>query len=329
MRGACDGALALVACRQAGSDVLQLAAMGETDEVFTDTGNGPDATHEHNGVNWYYSESWSMGFVPAGAVASRNSCDTNGMPGNDDGTGEGRLCWHTGDGNLNNGYRCGLDFPGDPSFERVVFTSRAAVPVRACGDGLDNDEDGRIDADDPGAPSPLDDQEADEADGLLDGVDSDLNGLLDLERSGCRSPWDPSEDAGDAVAICSNGADDDEDGSTDFGGDPDCRGAGGGSEDPRCGADVDVIEVSQDGGSWDILPADGIDGQAGSCGDGAGRAQVFALTLTDPSNRGPDPDRVERPAGRDAGVHPPRLRRCRQRDRLPLRRPAARPLARR
>lgn len=284
MRGACDGALALVACRQAGSDVLQLAAMGETDEVFTDTGNGPDATHEHNGVNWYYSESWSMGFVPAGAVASRNSCDTNGMPGNDDGTGEGRLCWHTGDGNLNNGYRCGLDFPGDPSFERVVFTSRAAVPVRACGDGLDNDQDGRIDGDDPECSGPLDDQEAATPTACLDGVDNDLNGLLDLDDPGCRSPWDPSEDAGDAVAICSNGADDDEDGSTDFGGDPDCRGAGGGSEDPRCGADVDVIEVSQDGGSWDILPADGIDGQAGSCGDGAARAQVFALTLTDPSS---------------------------------------------
>jgi hypothetical protein len=283
MRAACDGDLVLMGCRQAGSDVIQLAAMGESGEVFADTGDGPDATHEHNGVNWYYSENSSIGFVPAGAVASRNSCDTNAMDGNDDGTGEGRMCWHTSGASLNTGYRCGLNVTFGPEYERVIFTSRVGVPVRACGDGLDNDMDGRIDGDDPECSGPLDDQEAATPTACTDGIDNDLNGALDLDDPGCRSPWDSAEDAGDAIAVCSNGGDDDEDGNTDFGSDPDCRGAGGGSEEPRCGADVDVIEVGQNGGAWEIQPADGIDGQAGSCGDGSRRAQVFALTLTDPS----------------------------------------------
>ncbi len=253
LRENCVGDYLLVGCRPAGSDGLQLAAMGETDEVLLDTGNDPNGTHEHNGVSWYFSENSSMGFVPLGAVAARNSCDTNALPdfgSPDDGTAEGRLCWHTSGAIYNPGFRCGATVAYDNSLERVVYTSHAAAPPQLCGDAVDNNGNGLVDAADPG----------------------------------CRSPWSAVEGPAPAAApACDDGADNDGDGLVDFPNDPDCLAAGDESEAPRCAAAADVIEVGQRGGSYNIAGVAGDDGIAGSCGDGSMRAQIFALTLDDPS----------------------------------------------
>ncbi len=255
MVGACDGEFVLLGCRAVGAPELELAAMGETAEVFRDTGDGNNDTHEHNGVGWYFSLNTSIGFVPAGAVPARNSCDTDALPDwgiPDDGTGEGRMCWHTGGGATNSGFRCGMSVSYDNGYERIVYTTRRAAVAVACADGIDNDADGLVDADDLGCESPY------------DGDESDV--------------------IAPAAPACANGVDDDDDGGVDYPADPDCLTAGDVTEVARCGLGVPVTEVDQAGGQFLLSPVDGDDGTAGSCGDGLGRAHVLAVTLTDPSN---------------------------------------------
>jgi hypothetical protein len=73
--------------------------------------------------------------------------------------GELRMCWHTGGGNINPGYRCGEDYPGGPEYRRVVFvrngplegnlscTATPGEPSDEACDQLDNDCDGSTDED--------------------------------------------------------------------------------------------------------------------------------------------------------------------------------------
>ena len=116
MLEACDGAQVLIGCRPAGSEVLTLAAMGDYAEVFREVANGNNVTN-HNGVDFYFGTSYSMGFAPEGVGVNRNSCDTNNVQG------ELRMCWHTSGGNLSAGYRCGLTTTFGADWERVVFTA--------------------------------------------------------------------------------------------------------------------------------------------------------------------------------------------------------------
>lgn len=91
-----------------------------------------------------------------------------------------------------------------------------------CADGLDNDEDGFTDNQDPGCEGPDDDSEApDPSPACKDGADSDLQGSIDLSVSDCAL-----QGAREflAFASCSNGLDDDNDGLTDWPDDPDCYG---------------------------------------------------------------------------------------------------------
>ncbi|MCA9546126.1 MAG: hypothetical protein KC613_17095 [Myxococcales bacterium] len=115
---ACSGSMVAIGCRMAGAEDFTLLAMGETAEVFFDVGNANDAVNNHNGVDFYYSPSRSMGFAPEGAGVNRNSCDTaNVMP-------ELRMCWHTSGGRLNSGWRCGATTGiGNAQWERVIFTA--------------------------------------------------------------------------------------------------------------------------------------------------------------------------------------------------------------
>jgi hypothetical protein len=116
----CDGEYVMYGCRQVGQPVWQLLAMGERDAVFQNTGDRNNVLNNHNGVDWYFSASTSIGFVAPGTGVSRNSCDTaNNVP-------QHRLCWHTGGGSLNGGYRCGArtGLNGARDWERVVWTSR-------------------------------------------------------------------------------------------------------------------------------------------------------------------------------------------------------------
>ena len=113
----CEGERIMMACREAGEANLLLAAEGLREDVLFDVGNGPNAVHSANGIDWYFNDSHSWGFAPVGAGVSRNSCDTAGG----DAAGQ-RMCWHTGGGNLNRGYRCGNNFlNNNDGWERLVY----------------------------------------------------------------------------------------------------------------------------------------------------------------------------------------------------------------
>jgi hypothetical protein len=110
----CQQDVLLVACRPLGDATLTVAAMGYATDVFTVVPDTPTASITANGVQWYYGAAYSMGFAPAGATLSRNSCDTGATDGDQ------RLCWHTGGGG---GWRCGTttNLNSDAGWERVVY----------------------------------------------------------------------------------------------------------------------------------------------------------------------------------------------------------------
>jgi len=85
-------------------------------DVTFDTGTG-NTPHNANGVGWYYNDSYSWGFARQGDPISRSTCDIEG------GNPESRLCWHTGGGNINGGWRCGsaTDLNGSNAYERLIF----------------------------------------------------------------------------------------------------------------------------------------------------------------------------------------------------------------
>lgn len=121
IRASCNGPKVMYGCRPVGQANWTLLAQGDTAEVFRDTGNQNNNLNRNNNVDWYYSESWSIGFVAPGTGVSRNSCDTNGDPGRSQ-----RLCWHTSGGNMTGGYRCGAQtgLNGNNNWERVIWTAR-------------------------------------------------------------------------------------------------------------------------------------------------------------------------------------------------------------
>ncbi len=118
----CPGKNIMLACRQANSQTLHLVAQGARSDVFfvTQAGNCQQgqATHQGNGVGWYFNDNWSWGFVKGGDTADLCSCDTNFNV-----NPEQRMCWHTGGGNINGGYRCGSSITFDAGWERLVFTA--------------------------------------------------------------------------------------------------------------------------------------------------------------------------------------------------------------
>ena len=120
VQAACAGTHVMLACRPVGAAAYTLAAAGEFAEVFRDVGNGANASHLHNGAQWYYSAGASWGFAPAGQPVNRNSCDYN------DGGGQPvpglRMCVHTSGGSIQVGYRCGAnDLNNNAGWQRVVL----------------------------------------------------------------------------------------------------------------------------------------------------------------------------------------------------------------
>lgn len=105
----------------------------------------------------------------------------------------------------------------------------------ACDDGLDNDKDGKTDADDPGCDDRLDRHEGDAelGDLCLDGKDNDGDGQIDA--------LDPSCAATVTTDTCRDGKDNDGDGHTDYPDDPSCVGFGGDewAANPSCNDGVD------------------------------------------------------------------------------------------
>lgn len=115
----CNKAKLLMACRPTGQQSYTLLAMGPRLDVLFDCGTQTNCTKQSNGVGFYWSDQYSWGFAPGGLPVNRNSCDYN------DGSQVSpalRLCWHTGGGSINSGYRCGdNDLNGAFNWERVVY----------------------------------------------------------------------------------------------------------------------------------------------------------------------------------------------------------------
>lgn len=119
-----------------------------------------------------------------------------------------------------------------------------------CGDTLDNDGDGAIDADDPG----------------------------------CEGRFDRDEADPDMPAVCNDGLDNDMDGAIDYPEDADCVARGAPREEPLCAIAEAIFEVGQDGGIFDVPILDGGQGAAqGTCEPGLSPDHLFILELEDPS----------------------------------------------
>lgn len=100
----------------------------------------------------------------------------------------------------------------------------AATPVD-CNDGLDNDGDGAVDADDPGCSSTDDPTEKNPAEPCDDGIDNDGDGRIDFDvityndpafQAGFGDPGCGSPNWGTESPQCQDGLDNDSDSSIDF-----------------------------------------------------------------------------------------------------------------
>ena len=117
IQNGCPGSKLMLACsRTADPSTLVALAWAPRADVLFDTGQG-NVPHDANGVSWYYNGSYSWGFAGLGDGLSRSSCDTaNVNPQN-------RLCWHTGNNQINGGYRCGSTsgLNGDQTWDRIIY----------------------------------------------------------------------------------------------------------------------------------------------------------------------------------------------------------------
>jgi large repetitive protein len=108
-------------------------------------------------------------------------------------------------------------------------------PITACNNGIDDDGDGLIDYPaDPGCRDPFDDDERDLPQ-CSDGIDNDGDGLIDYPADpGCFSRLQDSEldscPDGPGCPECADGIDNDGDGLIDWPADPGCRAASGARE---------------------------------------------------------------------------------------------------
>jgi len=159
------------------------------------------------------------------------------------------------DDGLDNDGDLAIDFPADPgcsSFEDGDEADPPAPP--ACGNGLDDDNDGTLDyldaTGDPGCTSSADDSEREASGPQCDnGLDDDDDTDVDYpDDKTCQSRSQLSE----AAAACQNGTDDDRDGLTDYPSDPGClssiddneRGSG-----PNAAACDNQLDDDEDGAS--------------------------------------------------------------------------------
>ena len=125
-----------------------------------------------------------------------------------------------------------------------------------CSDGLDNDEDGLVDNDDPGCSGPDDGDETQDVPGICaDGKDNDGDGFVDMVDPDCGD--DPAFPFSEFHLVpwptCMNLKDDDGDGLTDAPDDPDCYGPTWGAEFTPSPGIIGRPSISPDG-SWVYVP---------------------------------------------------------------------------
>jgi len=114
IKSKCTKANIMLACGRVGSNEYKVVAHGPHADVFYETGNG-NTPHNANGVGWYFSNNYSMGFAPEGYGITRSSCDI------EEELLEERLCWHTY--TFVGGWSCGRkrSLMYDDTWERVVL----------------------------------------------------------------------------------------------------------------------------------------------------------------------------------------------------------------
>ena len=123
---ACNRARLMLACRATNSTTLRVLAWAPRGDVTFDTGQNFNTTRLANGVYWYYNTSRSWGFSPRNIVY-KNTCDTSdsnfGDAHQNTGNGNQRVCYHTGSGRINGGWRCGDQYNLNLStaWERVIY----------------------------------------------------------------------------------------------------------------------------------------------------------------------------------------------------------------
>ena len=160
-----------------------------------------------------------------------------------------------------NGAELVLERPGPGVYFLVVDTGSRnrvgrfrltvdAVHPPQCRNGIDDDEDGRADAADPGCEEHDDPDEA-----------------------------DPLEDP-----VCLDGLDNDGDGDVDWPADEDCETAGAAREAPLCPLAAEQVRVGQEGGDIALTPGAGPGVSQPGCDVGFGPESVLVLTLSEPSN---------------------------------------------
>jgi cysteine-rich repeat protein len=116
LNNSCNKSKLLIACRPVADTNLTLLAMGERSAVTFDTGTG-NVPYNHNGVGFYYNGAHSWGFALEGDPIQRNSCDLG------EGNNQFRMCWHTWDGSMTGGFRCGeaMWLNADNDWTRMIF----------------------------------------------------------------------------------------------------------------------------------------------------------------------------------------------------------------
>jgi len=123
------------------------------------------------------------------------------------------------DGTIVVGSGIGQRDPHDIDADLVSRQPRAVVALcvpgtRGCGEcqnGVDDDDDGLADTDDPGCDDAFDASEKSELLVCDNGLDDDGDGAADADDFGCPFPFAAYEDP-----LCDNGVDDDDDGAVDY-----------------------------------------------------------------------------------------------------------------
>jgi hypothetical protein len=125
-----------------------------------------------------------------------------------------------------------IDAGADPGCESNI--DAAETSTGACDDQIDNDEDGTVDLADAGCDDPID---VSEGFACEDSLDNDQDGRIDsgMDR-GCVDPEDNSERGSD---VCDDGIDNDGDGFADFPADFGCGAPVQTFEDPQCNDKID------------------------------------------------------------------------------------------
>jgi len=157
-------------------------------------------------------------------------------------------------------------------------TVKIADDESGCADGIDNDNDGLIDENDPGcwldpgdpgSYDPDDDDESDEP-SCADGIDNDNDGKIDENDPGCWTDpsdpgtYDPNDDDEDDEPSCADGIDNDNDGLID-------------ENDPGCWldpSDPDTYDPTDDN---ETDPSD-----SPACSDGVDNDGDFDIDALDP-----------------------------------------------